>query len=131
MLQALETGKFGGDVVGADADEVDAVVAVLVGDGVVRVQSLGVSTAVILAPAMAFPLESETVPTSDVVVAIWAYAALRSAKKQAKRVKSRFILNPLLVELTLSGCRLCERIPDSGAEFNWRGAYAIKRCYGT
>ena len=86
----LKPGKFGGNVVGADADEVDAVVAVLVGDRVVLVESCG-STAVILAPAMVFPLESETVPTSDVMVAIWAYAALRSAKKQAKRVKSRFI----------------------------------------
>jgi hypothetical protein len=41
---------------------------------------------------MIFPLESETVPTSDVVVASWACAAPISAIKQVNRVSSRFIL---------------------------------------
>ena len=72
VLQALETGKFGGNIVGADANEVDAIVAVLIGDRVNRCPASPRSTAVILAPAMIFPLESETVPTRDVVVAICA-----------------------------------------------------------
>ena len=67
----LKSGLVDGNVVHADAHEIDPVAAKSVRSRRCRVSPVLASTAVILAFGTTLPVASVTVPTSDVVVAIW------------------------------------------------------------